>query len=215
MDVTITYTLTDENELNIEYFATTDTQTLCNLTNHSYFNLDEGHSRFASRFAMFQTARNDLSQTARNDIGNHVLQINADSITPVNENAIPTGAFEHVAGTAFDFREPKPVGSYEYDHNFVLKTTSDDYAARVYAPNSGIVMTVRTNSPGMQFYTGNFLDGSVCGKGVAYQKQSGFCLETQIFPDAINHPHFPSCLVTKDTPQKFFTSFAFSTLPHE
>ena len=191
----VTYTLTDDNALRIDYSASTDTITICNLTNHSYFNLS-GHNA--------------------DNICDHVLEIAADKITAIDAELIPTGEFMCVANTPFDFRTPKPIGkdiaaAGGYDHNYVLRSPDcDKGAACVYSPRTGIRMTVYTNSPGMQFYTGNFLAGKITGKGVAYQKHSGFCMETQIFPDAVNKPHFPSCVVDSANPQQFYTEFKFS-----
>ncbi|MCL2202353.1 MAG: galactose mutarotase [Defluviitaleaceae bacterium] len=195
--VRCTYTLSQDNTLRIDYFAETDTKTICNLTNHSYFNL-EGYDA--------------------KDIYGHVMQINADQLTAVDEALIPTGAFAPVAGTPFDFNAPKPIGqdiekagavnsTGGFDHNYVLNGKAP--AASVYAPGSGVKMTVTTDMPGMQFYSGNFIDGAVTGKGVTYQKHSGFCLETQLYPDTINQPHFPSCVVTPDKPFRSFTAFKF------
>jgi len=185
------YQLTDDNILRIDYRAETDTKTVCNLTNHSYFNL-EGHDS--------------------SNIYNHEMQIFADKYTPVDETLIPTGKLADVAGTPFDFRDVKLVGqdidaAGGFDHNYVLR--EEGVAASVYSPVSGIRMTVKTNSPGMQFYSGNFIDGTVQGKGVTYQKHSGFCLETQFFPDAVNKPEFASAVVTADCPQEFYTKFKF------
>ncbi|MCL1883500.1 MAG: galactose mutarotase [Defluviitaleaceae bacterium] len=193
----ITYTLTDSNVLRIDYEASTETETICNLTNHSYFNL-EGHNA--------------------KDVFSHEMQIFSDKITEVDAGLIPTGGFVPIAGTPFDFNTPKLIGkdlkdagdvnnTGGYDHNYVLN--GEGKAATVFSPATGIRMTVSTNSPGMQFYTGNFIDGTVTGKGVTYQKHSGFCLETQLFPDGINKPNFPSCIVKKGSPQKFYTEFAF------
>jgi len=197
LNARITYTLTADNTLRIDYHATTDSITICNLTNHSYFNLN-GHD-------------------AQN-IMDHEMEILADKITVVNEALTPTGEFMDVTGTAFDFRTPKTIGqdiakagelnnTGGYDHNFVLNAPGK--AASVYAPKTGIRMEVYTNSPGMQLYTGNMMSATR-GKGTTYQPQSGFCLETQIFPDAINHPNFPSCVVEKGKAQEFFTEFRFS-----
>jgi len=193
----ITYTITDANALRIDYEAATDTETICNLTNHSYFNLF-GHDA--------------------NNVYDHELEIYSDEITAVDAGLIPTGGYVDVAGTPFDFRKVKTIGqdlqaagdvngTGGYDHNYVLR--GPGIAASVYAPETGIRMTVSTNSPGMQLYTGNFIDGTGKGKGVTYQQHSGFCLETQLFPNAINIPSFQSCVVTKDAPQKFYTEFKF------
>lgn len=186
LDVVVTYSLTDDNELVIDYEAVSDKDTVVNLTNHSYFNLS-GHDS--------------------GSIYKHQLMINADKFTVVDENLIPTGEIRDVAGTPMDFTGLKSVESgidsdYEqivygngYDHNFVLnnKNGVKDLAAKVFDPKSGRVMEVYTTKPGVQFYSGNFLDGSVVGKkGTLYEKRSGFCLETQYFPNAMKHGHFPS-----------------------
>jgi len=186
------YTLTDDNTLRIDYRAETDTKTVCNVTNHSYFNL-EGHDA--------------------KDIYDQVMQIFSDKFTAIDETLIPTGKLEDVTGTPYDFRKAKPIGQdikatgKGYDHNYVLDTPG--IAAVVYSPVSGISMAVKTNSPGVQFYTGNVIDGSVSGKGVTYQRQSAFCLETQLFPDCVNKPEFPSPVVTADKPQEYYTEFVF------
>ncbi|MCL2499362.1 MAG: galactose mutarotase [Defluviitaleaceae bacterium] len=196
LTVRCTYTLTDCNTLRIDYLAETPTQTICNLTNHSYFNLEGFDAK---------------------DIYGHVMQINADKLTAVDEGLIPTGEYYAVEGTPFDFNAPKAIGcdieaaaavndTGGYDHCYVL---NGQEAAVVYVPESGIKMTVTTDMPGMQFYSGNFINGSVTGKGITYQKHSGFCLETQLYPDTVNQPGFPSCVVTKDKPFKTFTSFRF------
>ena len=194
LDVRVTYTLTDENTLRMDYYAETDSETICNLTNHSYFNLN-GHT-----------------STCMYD---HELEIMADKITAIDADLITNGEYMDVAGTPFDFRTPKTIGqdidaadkfskTGGYDHNYVLRAPGK--AASAYAPSTGIRMTVSTNSPGIQLYTGNFLAGTQ-GKGATYNKHSGFCLETQFFPDGINKPHFPSCIVTKGNPQEFYTEF--------
>jgi len=196
----ITYTLDENNTLRIDYYNTTDTETICNLTNHSYFNLNGYNAQ---------------------NIFDHELEIVADKITAVDAELIPTGEFTDVTGTPFDFRTAKTIGqdleaagkvsnTGGYDHNFVLREPGK--AASVYAPQTGIRMTVYTNSPGMQLYTGNMMASGAAaarGKGAIYEPHSGFCLETQIFPDAINKPNFPSCVVTKDKPQQFYTEFRF------
>ncbi|MCL2187894.1 MAG: galactose mutarotase [Defluviitaleaceae bacterium] len=200
LTVRCTYTLSNDNALRIDYYAETDTKTICNLTNHSYFNLEGFDAK---------------------NIYDHTMQINASKLTSVDESLIPTGAFYLVEGTPFDFNKPKTIGEViekagavnntgGFDHNYVLNGTSP--AATVTAPSSGIKMTVTTDMPGMQFYSGNFIDGSVTGKGVTYQKHSGFCLETQLFPDTINQPNFPSCIVEKGKPVTSFTEFKFGTV---
>ena len=187
LDVVVTYKLTDQNEWIIEYNATTDQPTVVNLTQHSYFNLS-GHA-----------AGQNLD---------HEVVINADSYTPVDANLIPNGLLAPVEGTPFDFRESVKIGdriddSHEqlkrgrgYDHNFVLNKEAPhslDLAATLYEPHSGRTLDVLTTEPGVQFYTGNFLDGSVVGKeGARYRFRNGFCLETQHFPDSPNQPNFPT-----------------------
>ena len=196
----VTYTLCDENIFRIDYDATTDTETICNLTNHNYFNLEGFDAK---------------------NVYNHELEILSDKITAVDDELIPTGEFVPVAGTAFDFNTVKTIGqdleaagkvsnTGGYDHNFVLRAPGK--AASVYSPLSGIRMTIYTDSPGMQLYTGNMIptgSDAITAKGVTYGVHSAFCVETQIFPDAINHTNFPSCVVTKDRPQKHYTEFRF------
>ncbi len=203
--VKVTYTLTDANELVIDYEATTDKATPINLSQHSYFNLaGEGTS----------------------DILNHEVMINADRFTPVDKNLIPTGELRPVKGTPFDFTTSTRVGtriddSYDqlvlghgYDHNWVInrKGAGLELAARVYEPTSGRVLEVSTTQPGVQFYTGNFLDGTVTGKqGHVYKRRYGLCLETQHFPDSPNHPDFPSTILKPGETFKSKTVFKFST----
>ncbi|WP_421810054.1 aldose epimerase family protein [Flagellimonas sp.] len=186
LSVRVLYQLTDANELKIEYWATTDQSTVVNLTHHSFFN---------------------LHGAGNGTINDHLLQIHAAHYTPVDAGLIPTGEIAAVEGTPFDFQELKPIGAelevknqqldygMGYDHNFVLEQNGEglNYAAKVVQPTSGRAMEVYTNEPGLQFYGGNFLDGSIVGKeGKAYEFRTAFCLETQHFPDSPNQPDFPS-----------------------
>ena len=205
LKVKVSYTLTDDNQLILDYEATTDKATTLNLSQHSYFNLaGEGNG----------------------DILNHELTLNADSFTPVDKNLIPTGELRPVKGTPLDFTKSTRVGAriddnYEqlvlghgYDHNWVVNRKGDGLvlAARMYEPTSGRVLEVSTTQPGIQFYTGNFLDGTVTGKqGHVYKRRYGFCLETQHFPDSPNHPEFPSTILKHGETFRSKTVFKFST----
>jgi aldose 1-epimerase len=200
---TVTYTLKDTNELQVDYLATTDRPTIINLTQHSYFNLSGG---------------------AAPDILGHELTINADRYTPVDAGLIPSGELAPVQGTPFDFRRATAIGARidqdhgqlrlgrGYDHNFVLNRPEDglSLAATAYEPVSGRTMDVLTTEPGVQFYTGNFLDGTISGKGgVKYGRRAGFCLETQHFPDSPNRPDFPSTVLRPDQTYRSTTVFRF------
>ncbi|MBL7800162.1 MAG: galactose mutarotase [Chitinophagales bacterium] len=195
LNVKVIYTLTDSNELKVEYSATSDQPTVVNLTHHSFFNLcGEGNGT----------------------INDHVLHINADAYTPIDIGLIPTGTLEPVNGTPFDFRTPKMIKTdiqkqnqqlsfgHGYDHNFVLNNTTKNaeglsFAAKITEPLSGRTMEVWTNEPGLQFYSGNFLSGVDIGKcGKPYLFRTAFCLETQHFPNSPNQPNFPTTVLLPD-----------------
>lgn len=201
LDVDVTYSLSDNHELRIDYRAVTDKTTIINLTNHSYFNLAGGGT-----------------------ILNHELTLNADAFTPIGPSLIPTGEIRDVDQTPMDFRGRSVIGAriddaYDqlsfaggYDHNFVLNDFTGllRHAANVYEPESGRTLEVLTTQPGVQFYSGNFFDGTIKGKGgVVYEKRSGFCLETQHFPDSPNHPQFPTTVLEPGNVFKETTVFRF------
>jgi aldose 1-epimerase len=198
----VIYTLTNNNELKIQYEAETDKSTPVNLTHHSYFNLK------GTNFRGF------------GNILGHVLTIHADRFTPVDEGLIPTGELKSVKDTAMDFTRPKAIGERikevkgGYDHNYVLNNWDGSLrlAASVSEPTSGRVMDVLTTEPGIQFYSGNFLDGSITGKnGTIYNKHDGFCLETQHFPDSPNQPAFPSVILEPGKKYTHTTIYRFRT----
>lgn len=187
LSVVAVYTLTENNELKLQYTATTDKDTVVNLTQHSYFNLK-----------------------GEGDILDHEVMIRADKFTPVDSTLIPTGELKPVEGTPFDFRQPTPIGARiddsdeqlkfggGYDHNWVINKPSGELGlmARVHEPSTGRVLEVLSTEPGLQFYTGNFLDGTLTGKyGWVYKHRSAFCMEPQHFPDSPNQPNFPSVVL--------------------
>ena len=205
MTTVVTYTLTDDNEFRIDYDITTDRNTVKNVTNHAYFN---------------------LAGQGEGDILGHQITLYADRFTPVDAGLIPTGELRPVAGTPFDFREPHTIGERidandeqirfgkGYDHTYVLNGAMGSLhpVARVVEPKSGRVMEVSSTEPGVQFYTGNFLDGTLTGKGgKVYKHRYGFCLETQHFPDSPNKPNFPTVVLKPGERYQSTTIYKFST----
>ena len=201
LDVDVIYTLTDDNTIKFDYKATTDKKTIVNLTQHTYFNLNGGKS----------------------DILSHELVLHADKFIPVDETLIPTGEIRPVENTPMDFTKPTRIGErinsdYEqirfgkgYDHCWVINGEGLKRAAEVYDPVSGIEMVMHTTEPGVQFYTGNFLDGSLTGKNkVVYKQRTGFCLETQHFPDSPNKSNFPSVVLEPGQTYSTQTTYKFS-----
>jgi aldose 1-epimerase len=201
----VIYHLTDNNELRIYYEATTDKPTVVNLTQHTYFN---------------------LSGNTKTDILGHELFLSADKFIPVDKLLIPTGELKNVSETPFDFKTPTAIGSridkddqqlkfgIGYDHCWVLNTEADTskVAATLYDPNSGRVLSVSTSEPGIQFYSGNFLDGKITGKfGTVYNQRYGLCLETEHFPDSPNQKSFPSTVLKPGETYRTQTIYSFST----
>jgi len=191
LDVTVLYELVG-NDLEITYNAETDKATPVNLTNHAYFNL-----------------------SGEGKILDHILEMKAHQYTPVNDETIPTGEIADVEGTPFDFRSPKPIGrdiaqtENGYDHNFVIDREGDglEWFAKLTDPKSGRTLEVLTMEPGVQLYTGNFLDGTLSNGDFVFVKNSGLCLETQHYPDSPNHPHFPSTIL--EPGEKYFTKTVY------
>ncbi len=199
LKASVVFSVSPANELKIEYAATTDKPTPVNLTNHSYFN---------------------LAGAGNGDILSHVLMLAADRYTPVDDTLIPTGEIASVKGSAMNFTTPTAIGARisqvkgGYDHNYVLNgggSRTPSLAARVMEPKSGRIMEALTMEPGVQFYTGNFLDGTLKGIGGVYRKHSGFCLETQHFPDSVNHPAFPSTILKPGETYRTVTLYRFLT----
>ncbi len=199
--VVVRCTLTDANELRFDYAVSSDQDTPINVTHHGYFN---------------------LAGAGCGTILGHEIMLNADRFTPVDSGLIPTGELKLVAGTLMDFRSPVAIGAHVrevggnpagYDHNYVVNGGGGKLAlvARVYEPGSGRVMELLSTEPGVQFYTGNFLDGTVAGKGgAAYPQHGGFCLETQHFPDSVNHPDFPSSILKAGATYRSTTVYRFT-----
>jgi aldose 1-epimerase len=201
LNAQVIYTIRSDNSLKLEYTATTDKPTPVNLTNHCYFNLSAGED---------------------STILNHQLQLNADKYTPVNDKLIPTGKIENVKGTPMDFTTAKAIGKDiqnvkgGYDHNWIINPAGDGglkLAATVYEPNSGRYMEVFTTQPGIQFYTGNFLDGSLMytKNGQKYVQHGALCLETQHYPDSPNEPSFPGTILKPGETYRQITVYKFST----
>ena len=198
LSVTVTCTLTNSDELRLEYIATTDKPTVVNLTNHSYFN---------------------LTGAGAGTVYDHLLTLNADRYTAVDKDLIPTGQIDPVAGTPLDFRKPTAIGAriaqlgMGYDHNYVINGGGGELAvcARVEDPKSGRGMEVHTTEPGVQLYTGNYLDGKVKGIGGAYMKHGALCLETQHYPDSPNKPQFPTTALRPGQTYRSATVFRFYT----
>jgi aldose 1-epimerase len=200
LSAAVTYTLTDDNELRLDYTAKTDKATPVNLTNHSYWNL-----------------------AGEGDILGHCLELAADHCTPVDDTLIPTGEIAAVKGTVMDFTRAHPIGDHlrelkndpcGYDHNYVLNSRGATLAraALLYEPKTGRTLEILTDQPGVQFYSGNFLDGTLTGKrGWTYRQYHGLCLETQHFPDSVNHANFPSVILLPGQTYKTTTSHRFST----
>jgi aldose 1-epimerase len=206
LTIKVTYIVTADNSLKLQYSATTDKTTIINPTSHCYFN---------------------LSGTSKNTILKHVLSINAQQFTPTNAELIPTGELRNLKGTPLDFNTPTAIGDridnkYEqllfgkgYDHNFVINKPMGSYdkIAEIYSPESGVLMMVHSDQPGVQFYSGNFMKGNLIGKwGDDHNYRTGFALETQNFPDAPNHPNFPSAVLEPKQTYTQTTSYTFGII---
>jgi aldose 1-epimerase len=206
LTIKVTYVVTADNSLKLQYSATTDKTTIINPTSHCYFN---------------------LSGTSKNTILKHVLSINAQQFTPTNAELIPTGELRNLKGTPLDFNTPTAIGDridnkYEqllfgkgYDHNFVINKPMGSYGkiAEIYSPESGVLLTVQSDQPGVQFYSGNFMKGNLIGKGGDdHNYRTGFALETQNFPDAPNHPNFPSAVLEPKQTYTQTTSYTFGII---
>lgn len=201
LSVTVVYRLTDDDELAIDYTATTDKATPINLTNHTYWNLADG---------------------GKSDVLGHLLMLNADRYVPVDAGLIPTGDLKSVLGTPMDFTKPAPIGARikqvpaeppGYDHCYVLNQPAPGkltLAARIGEPKSGRVMEIHTTEPAIQLYTGNFLDGTIESRGAAYRQHHAFCLEAEHYPDAINQPQFPTTLLKPGETYRQTTIHKFS-----
>jgi aldose 1-epimerase len=195
VNVTVLYTFTAGNGLKIQYFATTDSATPINLTNHAYWNLKDG---------------------GKTDVLGHILQTTAEKYVPVDDTLIPTGVLAPVEGTPIDFRKPKPIGQDiaamgGYDHTLVLHQDGKiQKSVEVFEPESGRRMEVWTDQPGVQFYSGNFIQGPIQGpNGAVYDRRHGFCLETQFYPDSVNQPQFPSTILRPGRVYRHFTEYRF------
>ena len=200
MDIRVTYSLDDENQVKIAYYGKSTEDTICNMTNHAYFNLNGEDS---------------------GDVLSHEVWVDADTYTRTDADSIPTGEMVSVEGTPMDFRRKKPVGrdidsDYEalifgngYDHNWVIRKEGYRKAAEMTAKESGITMEVYTDRPGVQIYSGNFLNNEPGKGGASYQKRDGICFETQTFPDAIHHENFPSPILRKGEVWETVTAYKF------
>jgi aldose 1-epimerase len=191
LNIEVDYTITENNEFTIDYFAKSDRSTPINLTNHAYWNL-----------------------AGKGDVKNHELELNANFYLPSNDHLIPTGEILSVKNTPMDFTKSKTIGKeiekiagVGYDHCYIINNASEgpNFTARVFEPNTGRCLEIYTTKPAVQFYSGNFLNNLKGRKGETYNKNSGFCLETEYYPDAVNHSHFPTCILKPDEEYKYKT----------